>query len=241
MRVRSHSRASSGRSVASASSTGTRRCGRGQCGHPLGACCFVRLFTLARHSWRPSRSQRHHTARDAPLATSCGVRVPFRDGCHSAATPGAYSANEFSGASGRSPRSRLEHDGHPALLPARFETIARQTCPLAQRQATLRPEPRVTSLGVSFPFAVGCQSRASSGIRVARQFVMLDFFPWQKGQRLPRCVRLRGTVRHWWSGPFGHSHQIGRPERNIERKNEAVLCRMPFAGERGEAREPLLV
>jgi hypothetical protein len=104
----------------------------------------------------------------------------------------------------------VQHVGQPlARTPARSATAARHTCDafLVQRHQIRRPEPAVTSKGVSRPFFVGCHSRARLGLRLASAFVTDGRMPAQKGHRPCPCVRLPTLALQTWSAPFGHLHQ----------------------------------
>jgi hypothetical protein len=60
------------------------------------------------------------------------------------------------------------------------------------------------------PLRVGCQSRATLGAFIAREFVREARCPEQKGQPAGLMARVRFVVsaRHSWSRPLGHFHQF---------------------------------
>src|SRR5262249_28188786 len=77
------------------------------------------------------------------------------------------------------------HPGQPAPLAVRWFTVACHSCPNWQRHHTRWCAPRVTSRGVSVPFFVGCQSRATFGPVTASEFVEEIRRVAQKGQPKP--------------------------------------------------------
>ena len=159
---------------------------------------LVRDSTLACHSW--PLSQRHHTLRLVPAVRSSGVRLPFRVGCHWAASSGRRVARSFS----PSASLRLAQTGQPQPFTLVF-TSACHSWPFSQRHHTFRWLPGSTSLGVSAPFLVGCHWAASSGHSVAKSVSPGHAMtPLQKGQPVWLLVLLVTSACHSWPFPQRH-------------------------------------
>jgi hypothetical protein len=117
----------------------------------------VRSRTLARHSCDAEHTHQH--MREELATTSAAVSWPFFSGCHSRATRGKRAARLLVGDT-----FLFAQYGQPAPRVLLFG-LARQTWsgPAAHRHQIIRPDPELTSSGVSGPFRSLSHSPASCG------------------------------------------------------------------------------
>mgnify|MGYP000163994202 CR=1 FL=1 len=159
------------------------------------------------------------TSRKSP-----GVRLPFRVGCHWAASSGRRVARSFS----PSASLRLAQTGQPQPFTLVF-TSACHSWPFSQRHHTFRWLPGSTSLGVSAPFLVGCHWAASSGHSVAKSVSPGHAMtPLQKGAA---CV-VAGPARHFclplMAFPTAPPHLLFTSIAHRLRGKRSVSLRIPL-------------
>jgi len=174
--------------------------------HPGVPPLLVRFLTVSCHSWWQVEHF-HQTVWSAPYVTCCGVRVPFRVGCHSAASSGCVVPKSFTPTTIVRPE-QTPHPVPPFLV--RFLTVSRHSWWQVEHfHQTIWPAPYVTCCGVRRWFLVGCHSAASRGCVVPRSFpptiiaLRLEQSPHPVPPFLVRFLTV--SCHSWWQ--VEHFHQ----------------------------------